>query len=804
MRSIFKSFALVILLLSSLTSFAATNPIRWQLSGTIPAISYAGRPYSFTYTFTSQLPFRMVKPLLIKKNANPASDFSYTDGCSGVRLNRNQSCTVAVVFTPSVSGSAYLQLDVTGYANDNVLIPMLKTTVQGGAVSDVYGSVTQNLPNSLGVGISGNYGFTFTNDSDAALTGVSVTVTQTNGLTPTYTTQNCASPMAKGSICTVTGTYTPTASSPSVQTVGAVFNYDVSKSVGVSTSTNIPLSNGVVASFIGNEYLPGISVPTTPAAYPPAPVGSSVGVLFTNTGPGVAYIYTPSIVSNLQMTTAPFTKFPGSNGDSCTVSGSPYLQLNVGAACQLAGSLNTSSTPPGTAVTVTAQVGYATSIGGPTTTVALESTTNVVATLPVARTITFTNHCGFDVWYSMNGAIAPGTCTGGCPSGTSCSVDGKCYWTNYPPQSTAVATNLLADGASVSQTIPATATDPTVQWSGNFSASLGCTGTHTSGSCVQATCFNQGGASCAPGKGFSQPATQAEFTFLLNGADSYDVETINGFHIPISVTPVYSVVPAVPAVANNYTCNVAAGNPAASGFGVCNWSAAVPPTTYYNWVTSNANGGCASCPASSTTQVCGLDSSFNYGCGKFLGYWSANEVCGSSNVPAAIQTAFGCNIPLTSLTPKGFFPSGYTLYQLMSCAVPKNDPNPTFNSCYKTYPSSQVPANNQIQCCGCKDWWTVPGIGTNSNSNTTSCTKPGKSSPQTDPVWNTYVQPTVEWMKKACPSAYVYQFDDETSTFTCTNTLNGMPNSTSYIITFCPNNNNGLPAGKAGSAEGRT
>jgi hypothetical protein len=127
----------------------------------------------------------------------------------------------------------------------------------------------------------------------------------------------------------------------------------------------------------------------------------------------------------------------------------------------------------------------------------------------------------------------------------------------------------------------------------------------------------------------------------------------------------------------------------------------------------------------------------------------------------------------------------------MACAVPKGDIEPTFNSCYLTY--SGVPSNNQLPCCGCIDWWTVSGIG--ANSDTQSCTQPGQSTPQTDPVWNTNLQNGVAWLKKACPSAYTYPFDDKSSTFSCTNTIPGEPNSVGYTITFCQGNT-GLPATK--------
>ena len=40
-------------------------------------------------------------------------------------------------------------------------------------------------------------------------------------------------------------------------------------------------------------------------------------------------------------------------------------------------------------------------------------------------------------------------------------------------------------------------------------------------------------------------------------------------------------------------------------------------------------------------------------------------------------------------------------------------------------------------------------------------------------------------MKKACPTAYTYPFDDMSSTFTCANYVDGV-NQVDYEITFCP------------------
>ena len=80
------------------------------------------------------------------------------------------------------------------------------------------------------------------------------------------------------------------------------------------------------------------------------------------------------------------------------------------------------------------------------------------------------------------------------------------------------------------------------------------------------------------------------------------------------------------------------------------------------------------------------------------------------------------------------------------------------------------------------------------NPNTQSCTQAGASSAQSDPVWYTYIRPGIEWIKRACPSAYTYPFDDKTSGFSCTNTLPGSANSVGYTITFCQGNT-GVPPG---------
>lgn len=807
MKLLVKSVIFIILALSSFQALAGKDPVSWTVTTPFPSKVVIERDYEVTYVFKSNLPFTMVKPLVINKIASPSADFTYDDQCTGHKLSHNQTCSVKITLTPTVTGKYSVQLVIAGYDDNRVPVPALTTEVEGQGAGDVYGAVTQSLPKDLYIGASGSFSFSFTNHSVGDISNVVVNVTGNGGGTVTSAKQNCGSTLSKDQSCVITGTYVPTTSSPTSQGVSASFTYGSGTVVNLSTNTTVKVGAGVIASFIGYEYLAGIAAPAAPSFAPPYPNGSgifptqTVGVLFTNTGT----ISDPTGAATISTADDPPELTVSDNCATITMATAGYNNcrgavLNVGASCQMIGVVDTSACDPTSSpvpVTVTAEVTSSTVPNN----VSLSTTTTLIPSgdIGTSRTIEFVNDCTFDVWYSLSGASEAGSCDKtsgvGCPSGTSCNKEkGTCFWRNYPYDSP--TPNLLTSGGGTDTvTIPAFSTDPTVQWSGAISASLNCSG----GTCGQAACSNPNGVSCAPGVGFNQPATQAEFTMLLNGADTYDVETINGFHIPISITPIYSVTPSVPAptpttASEGYICGIAGNNATLPGItGGCDWEAAVAPGTQYTWITT-ATGSCSSnanC-SSSPNLVCGMDSNFNRGCGQFLGYWTADQVCGSTT-NATIRSLFHCDTQLSTLVPTGLFPSGDTLTQLYQCNVPKSDTtNAKFNSCYLNYTASST--NNPQQCCGCVDWWTISGIAANPTSNT--CI-------YTDPIWESNVKSTVEWMKKVCPTIYVYPFDDKTSTYTCTNTINnGTANSVSYQITFCPGNT-GLPSGVALAGDGR-
>lgn len=53
--------------------------------------------------------------------------------------------------------------------------------------------------------------------------------------------------------------------------------------------------------------------------------------------------------------------------------------------------------------------------------------------------------------------------------------------------------------------------------------------------------------------------------------------------------------------------------------------------------------------------------------------------------------------------------------------------------------------------------------------------------------WNDKVKSGLLYLKKACPTAYTYPFDDMSSTFVCSNAdKNNGTNVVNYEIKFCP------------------
>ncbi|MEO8402469.1 MAG: thaumatin family protein [Gammaproteobacteria bacterium] len=408
------------------------------------------------------------------------------------------------------------------------------------------------------------------------------------------------------------------------------------------------------------------------------------------------------------------------------------------------------------------------------------------ATFPGTRVLTFVNQCSFPVWFGFAGGSAQNRndvngqgkacksnadCVAGaacnnkqcqrsttclsvsdCFNGSTCVATGnisQCFWVN--PQPSNGNYQLAANGGTNSVTLPAynNGVASNIVWSGAVAGRTAC----TSAGCETATCNDspQGAGSCKPSRGFDQPATQAEFTFNNTLVDFYDVEVINGMNLPVAMSP---TTPS-PNSSNPYNCGSPGAVKPLTNTGACAWQF-TPPSNDYVWVQSggiacSSDSGCKSPAKCGLSLNPGHDQLLQKTCGTFMGFWTADQVCGYS---PSYGTPFNCAAPLP--TPQ----QNYNFSQLYACSP--------IGSCYQQ--------NASTDCCGCVDWWKV---GVNVPSSTQQCVS-------SNPTWNTAVQPGLQWIKQSCPTVYTYPYDDMSSTFTCMQQNGGTVNSANYTIIFCP------------------
>lgn len=312
-------------------------------------------------------------------------------------------------------------------------------------------------------------------------------------------------------------------------------------------------------------------------------------------------------------------------------------------------------------------------------------------------------------------------------------------------------------------------------WSGGIAGRLNC----NNNKCPIADC---GGVSadtvrgCSPGKGFSQPVTTAEFTFnsenaittaTFNGTryirsdntdtDTYDISMINGITFaPLSMQPLAVTWKS----ANPYNCGIPGFKKTRDPLGGCSWNFK-PTSNSYNWVAFKKGANqCGSCKA---PEVCGMSynpnatpgSKITKHCGIRLGYWTADAVCTAD--PQMNTPEFPCTDPVQS---------SLTYADLFGCSSGN-----LAQSCYNV-------DNNT--CCGCVNWNTVSDVHVPY--------PPTQVCKGMNPIWQTNSQPRLEFLKRGCPTAYTYPYDDASSTFTCQKLNKDNINTTNYLITFCPQN----------------
>ena len=379
-----------------------------------------------------------------------------------------------------------------------------------------------------------------------------------------------------------------------------------------------------------------------------------------------------------------------------------------------------------------------------------------IACGPGARTLTFTNMCSETIWIgAVGGAVAacgqPGTPP--CPSDQACNTKGDCFYTLPAP--IAGDWNLAANGGAATFCIPAP-TSPGVQWSGNVFGRTGCDANGRN--CQTANC-GVGGSQCPVGVGGTPPDTLAEFTLLSNGVDSYNLSMINGVNIGIEMAPTGTFAPAPSGPPGDYWCGNPGGpTPSNAALKGCTWDfnpviGGKNYATYLQYVTSGGNS-CSRNGDCSGGEVCGLASNLQQSCGKPIGWWSADQVCGTDSKFGA---PFNCG--LTVPAANGNYG---TLTNMYGCVL--NEPGkPHAQSCF-------TPGADDT-CCGCPPWGPA--------------TSPCKANAR-NPFWVTNAQPFAHNLKQGCPTAYSFPYDDPTASFACNSATPPNPNQVGYKITYCP------------------
>ena len=504
---------------------------------------------------------------------------------------------------------------------------------------------------------------------------------------------------------------------------------------------------------------------------------AAIGVLSSGSGSGSTTGGGSSSTGLSQCTSAELAKCNcPSTFSCCPTDGSCFQSLDQivytmckddqAAACSMSGG----STTTGGGSTGGGSTGGGSTGGGSTGTGGSAGGSGTVSTCGASvgageRVITITNECpGQTISVGVNGGFVQNCDNGACPAGSTCSTSRSpagCFWDLPQP---ACGSSVLASGGTSTYILPAAAAGSSIAWSGNIYAATECASNGTG--CKTAQCAKSVNGQtviqdCADGMGPQGPTTLAEFTLVTTGDDFYDVSSINGVNVPVSMGPIN-------ATASGYSCGTAGSASGTGGLQACSWS--------FNPTINGANqsallravapggSGCSSDANCGGGEVCGTALSFTSSsasqtCGQQIGWWTADELCAYTG--NSLGGAVNCN---------GGVPGQGTNANLYGC----DGANAT--SGYSTSASGTS--------CGCPNW-NINGQSLPLN--------PGYECHANNSEWDSVAEPWAAFLKNACPTAYSFPFDDATSTFTCTtpNPSASNPNTTGYAITFCPGGKTG-------------
>ncbi|CAE7712996.1 Poglut1 [Symbiodinium pilosum] len=393
------------------------------------------------------------------------------------------------------------------------------------------------------------------------------------------------------------------------------------------------------------------------------------------------------------------------------------------------------------------------------------------------RRLDIVNRCSRPMVIAPTGGNSEIPCGSGCPGGMVCNPErSECYfdferpgedWTIAPGETLVMHTpnQAVQQGNGVF-----------AEWSGKIE--FYPNHTQDGGLIPSAFCNNQ--AFCPSYQGLNGVATGIEFTFVPFGPDYYDVSIINGFNIGIEMKPNGAFKQIAEEAAGSwvgYNCGSAgASHQPDIRLSSCSWN--FDPRgdgQDLGPLLRQVDGSGKSCTSDSDCiagLVCGQVGvrTFNpvtkqyqpteeirMECGHQIGLWSAYQLCvwsGNRYVsPSPFDGLIDC-------------PAHHNMF---ACAGHE----PWITTCYSE-------GSHEDGCCGCADWADILDIpvpqahGCRGNSTT----------------WEESALPYYEILKRGCPTAYTYAYDDESSTFTCQSANSRQEESEAACATYtedlCP------------------
>lgn len=734
--------------LMAFTVYAGTNPIAWSLSPSsgFPAQTVVGSTYAVTYTLTNNVPY--ATPLTVM-HAYTGGTYTIANDCNktlAARGQANSSCKVTISLQPLGARQNNITLTMA-YGKNRVPLPTLSSTSVGNTVgSQISGHVTSPLNPVSYIGSSYTVTFKFVNNGTTAVTASQVNV---SGFTATSNT--CTSQLNPGGVpCEVSGTFAPV--TEGFQTLGVTYVYS-GGSVPLTTTTDVRTS-GTCHDVSVQAVLP---LPNNSIVY----ADNVVKYTFTNN------CSTPEALSAVNVTAdgpATLTTSTSSSFTTCLSSGTT-LSANGGTCSVLVSVVPTAANSD---LSITADASY--NNGSTHANTTTSTLVNAIPTPSSTHTVYFVNQCNENVWYEFANNGAYGTAQGDPTPPTQRS------YTDYQMPAQLVG----AAPSTKTLTFPA-------YINGGIYGRTQCNfanGYCTTGNCVITSSTDW---SCAIGSGALSPVTQLE-EYMPDTTDQdgvYDISIINGLNVPAEMKSLAAINP------NNnvftQACGQAAGaviQPPNSILGNSTWNFSPPTTLGDNasnlvWVSAGSYDNCPGNCNPSGGSYCGMAysslapttgaglSPINRRCGTFQGYF---QVQAFNIYPNNADWGGGASNNLYTYYQLGNTLGGYctmngataTVYYMYTC------PN-LGQTCLLTGYNS-----GNVQACGCVNY--------SYTGSASSCVSPNQD-------WIDRVYPRVSWIKTAAPTAYTYQYDDPSSSFTCQ--LSGQ--RTSYQITYCPAGQRGVP-----------